>query len=190
MRSILINVSRCWPLDRNLPSHVGGRTNRRFQGYSIPACATLFASIGIAVFGYAITEAHAQGSTSSLKLDIASGEVLYADNCAACHGANLEGQENWQTAGEDGRYPAPPHNATGHTWHHADQILFEYTQMGGREIMAVQGIEFNSGMPGFEGQLTDQEIWNILGYIKSTWPERIRQMQANRTEGETRKRNK
>jgi len=30
--------------------------------------------------------------------------------------------------------------------------------------------------------------WNILGYIKSTWPERIQDMQAVRTEGETRSR--
>ena len=54
--------------------------------------------------------------------------------------------------------------------------------------MAAQGMEFDSGMPGFGDQLSDQEIWNILGYIKSTWPERIQEMQAVRTEGETRMR--
>lgn len=121
-------------------------------------------------------------------VDLAAGETLYAENCAACHGANLEGQENWQSPGEDGRLPAPPHDETGHTWHHADQVLFEYTKLGGRALMAVQGIEFDSGMPGFGDQLSDQEIWNILGYIKSSWPERIQEMQTVRTEGETRKR--
>lgn len=121
-------------------------------------------------------------------VDLAAGEILYAENCAACHGANLEGQENWQSTGEDGLLPAPPHDETGHTWHHADQILFEYTKLGGRTLMAKQGMEFESGMPGFGEQLADQEIWNVLGYIKSTWPVRIQEMQSVRTEGETRNR--
>ena len=121
-------------------------------------------------------------------VDLAAGEALYAENCAACHGANLEGQDDWQSPGEDGRLPAPPHDETGHSWHHGDQVLFEYTKLGGRKLMAAQGMEFDSGMPGFGDQLSDQEIWNILGYIKSTWPERVQEMQAVRTEGETRKR--
>jgi mono/diheme cytochrome c family protein len=54
--------------------------------------------------------------------------------------------------------------------------------------LAAQGMEFDSGMPGFADQLTDQEIWDILGYIKSTWPERIRDVQTERTQGETRSR--
>ncbi|MEL7113653.1 MAG: c-type cytochrome, partial [Pseudomonadota bacterium] len=64
-----------------------------------------------------------------------------------------------------------------------DQVLFNYTSLGGREVMAAQGMEFDSGMPGFGDQLSDQEIWNILGYIKSTWPEQIQDMQAARTHG-------
>lgn len=121
-------------------------------------------------------------------VDLAAGGTLYAEHCAACHGANLEGQDDWRSPGEDGRLPAPPHDETGHTWHHGDQVLFEYTKLGGRALMASQGMEFDSGMPGFGDQLSDQEIWNILGYIKSTWPERVQEMQAVRTEGETRKR--
>ncbi|MCK0166678.1 cytochrome c [Jannaschia sp. S6380] len=121
-------------------------------------------------------------------VDLSAGEALYIENCAACHGANLEGQDDWQSPGEDGRLPAPPHDETGHTWHHGDQVLFEYTKLGGRKLMAAQGMEFDSGMPGFGDQLSDQEIWNILGYIQSTWPERVQEMQATRTEGETRKR--
>ncbi len=36
-------------------------------------------------------------------------------------------------------------------------------------------------MPAFGDALTDQEIWNILGYIQSTWPGRARTVQAERT---------
>ena len=55
---------------------------------------------------------------------VALGQQIYAEQCAACHGDNLEGQANWQSRHEDGRLPAPPHDETGHTWHHADELLF------------------------------------------------------------------
>ncbi|MCS6622344.1 cytochrome c [Roseibacterium beibuensis] len=115
-------------------------------------------------------------------LDLAQGEVLYGEYCASCHGANLEGQPDWQSLGPDGRLPAPPHDETGHTWHHPDSVLFQYTKLGGREALAFQGIEFDSGMPGFSGQLSDREIWTVLAYILSTWPERARAAQAARTD--------
>lgn len=118
------------------------------------------------------------------QIDVEEGELLYVENCAACHGANLEGQANWQSPAADGRLPAPPHNAMGHTWHHGDQLLFDYTKLGGNAVMAAQGLDFNSGMPGFGDTLTDAEILNILAFIKSSWPERNREMQASRTESE------
>ena len=61
---------------------------------------------------------------------VALGETVYAAQCAACHGASLEGQPNWRERGADGRLPAPPHDATGHTWHHPDAVLFELTKHG------------------------------------------------------------
>ena len=45
----------------------------------------------------------------------ALGQKVYAAQCAACHGARLEGQPNWRVRGPDGRLPAPPHDASGHT---------------------------------------------------------------------------
>jgi len=114
----------------------------------------------------------------NISFDLAKGEAIYAQSCAACHGENLEGQADWRSPGANGRMPAPPHDETGHTWHHSDEVLFAYTKLGGTELMAQRGIDFDSGMPGFEGQLTDQEIWNVLAYIKSTWPEDVRARQA------------
>lgn len=113
--------------------------------------------------------------------DLAEGATLYAEHCAACHGADLEGLPDWRTPGPDGRLPAPPHDETGHTWHHADAMLFEYTKFGGQAYMTRQGIAFESGMPGFADQLTDRQILDVLAFIRSTWPERIRAAQAERT---------
>ena len=113
--------------------------------------------------------------------DVARGAALYQDNCAACHGANLEGQPNWQTPTADGTLPAPPHDATGHTWHHDDQLLFDYTQLGGQGALAARGVtDFQSGMPAFAGVITEEDTLDILGYIRSTWPERVQEIQASR----------
>ena len=112
--------------------------------------------------------------------DIEAGQNLYAENCASCHGANLEGQPNWRQAGPDGVLPAPPHDETGHTWHHDDALLFDYTKLGGQRALAQRGIVFNSGMPAFEYALSDSDIWDVLAYIRSTWPEQQQQAQASR----------
>lgn len=113
--------------------------------------------------------------------DIVVGQNLYADNCASCHGENLEGQPNWQSPNVDGVLPAPPHDRTGHTWHHDDALLFEYTKLGGAAALEVRGgTGFNSGMPAFNEALTDDEIWDVLAYIRSTWSEREQEAQASR----------
>lgn len=140
----------------------------------------LLAILGAGAFLWVRAYADANAGTMPTDVDLVAGKALYAETCAACHGANLEGQANWRSPGADGRLPAPPHDETGHTWHHGDQLLFDYTKLGGRQVMAAQGMEFDSGMPGFGDQLADQEIWNILGYIKSTWPERVQDMQEAR----------
>lgn len=114
---------------------------------------------------------------------LASGQQLYVDNCAACHGEALEGQPDWRTRLPSDRMPAPPHDETGHTWHHSDEQLFLITRDG---IATVVGGNYESDMPGFGDLLTDDEIRAILDYIKSTWPERERAYQAqmsNRDDG-------
>lgn len=113
--------------------------------------------------------------------DLARGQTLYAEQCASCHGAELQGQPNWQRQNDDGTMPAPPHDETGHTWHHDNQLLFTYTKLGGQGALAERGItNFKSGMPGFAATISDEEIWDILAYIRSTWPERVQEIQAGR----------
>ncbi len=101
---------------------------------------------------------------------VGMGETIYGRECASCHGANLEGQPNWRQRNASGRLPAPPHDATGHTWHHPDAVLFQLTKFG---PAALVGGGYQSDMPGYEGQLTDDEIRAVLSYIKSRWPEEI-----------------
>lgn len=104
---------------------------------------------------------------------VALGKRLYATACASCHGVSLEGQPDWQRRRANGRLPAPPHDANGHTWHHADAFLMRITQLG----PAAYPEGYQTDMPGFRDALTDREMAAILAYIKSTWPADIRARQ-------------
>lgn len=110
-----------------------------------------------------------------------TGRALYVEHCAACHGIELEGQPDWRSPDSDGLYPAPPHDETGHTWHHGDAMLLDYITRGGQAVLNDMGVKFTSGMPGFGVVLRDSEIKAILEYIKSTWPQRIRDLQAKKS---------
>ena len=109
---------------------------------------------------------------------VALGKTVYADNCASCHGAKLEGQPDWRTRNPDGTLKAPPHDETGHTWHHPDQDMFNYTKKGG-QAMAPPG--FKSAMPGFGEILSDRDIWAVLSFIHTIWPPKVveRQQRIN-----------
>ncbi len=110
---------------------------------------------------------------------VEQGGSIYAESCAACHGAQLEGQADWRRRTEDGRMPAPPHDDSGHTWHHADRDLFTITKHGVGAV--VPGYE--SDMPAFAGLLSDDEVKAVLAYIKTSWSERERGFQAEVSAG-------
>lgn len=111
------------------------------------------------------------------------GSALYAEHCAACHGANLEGQPNWRVPNPDGTLPAPPHDDSGHTWHHPDDMLRTYTRLGGQEALRLMGVTgVTSAMPGFGDALDGTQIESILNFIKSRWSPRSREHQRKITE--------
>jgi S-disulfanyl-L-cysteine oxidoreductase SoxD len=135
------------------------------------------AAIGAVVLLVAISSlAPKPASTGLLKPDdvevTARGRQVYGMHCAACHGAKLEGQPNWRQRDAQGRLPAPPHDATGHTWHHPDETLFRITKFG--VAKAANLASYESSMPAYEGVLTDSEIVAALSWIKAQWPISIR----------------
>ncbi len=88
------------------------------------------------------------------------GGQIYRANCASCHGADLEGQPDWRSPGADGLMPAPPHDATGHTWHHTDNVLFGLTKYG---VVKFAGLkDYTSAMPIYEDILPDEDIVAVL----------------------------
>jgi len=111
--------------------------------------------------------------------EIALGERVYIEQCASCHGPNLEGEAEWKNRNEDGSFRAPPHDATGHTWHHSDDQLLDAVRLGGARLAENMGAV--SGMPAFSDTLSDEEIRAVLDYIKSSWPDDVRRMQWEAT---------
>jgi len=110
---------------------------------------------------------------------VALGERLYVAQCARCHGAALEGQPNWRERLPNGRLPAPPHDATGHTSHHSDAVLFGLTKDG---LGPYAPAGYRSDMPAFRDLLGDEDIAAVLAFIKSRWPPEIRRRQTSITE--------
>jgi mono/diheme cytochrome c family protein len=139
----------------------------------VGAAGVVLAVAAVAVIAFGWMGRRAESSHPSER-EIALGRHIFAERCASCHGANLEGQPNWRERKKDGKLPAPPHDASGHTWHHPDQVLIGITR-DGLEGYAPAG--YQSDMPAFDEVLSDAEIAAVIAYIKSTWPEDIRNRQ-------------
>src|SRR5229473_7185641 len=104
---------------------------------------------------------------------VTRGKSVYTLQCASCHGTNLEGQPNWRERLPNGRLPAPPHDATGHTWHHSDRRLFDMVKNGTAGVMP----GYETDMPAYKDNLSDPDIWAVLSFIESMWPADIRERQ-------------
>lgn len=147
-------------------------------GLTVLAAAFAFLVIAIVVAQWSERKPLADPEN---RQQVAQGKAVYDRYCAACHGARLEGQPNWRERLPSGRMPAPPHDASGHTWHHPDSVLFGITKHG-----LVPGKyappRYESDMPAFGAALSDADIHAVLAYIKSSWPEEIRRAQREITQ--------
>lgn len=122
-----------------------------------------------------VTAAAAAGDSQPI-----SGAAVYQEYCASCHGAKGEGAPNWKRPDENGELPAPPHDATGHSWRHSDAELFEMIAKGWRD-------PFNKTerltMPPFSEQLSAQQIEDVIVYLKTLWTDDQRQFQVEENRG-------
>ena len=135
---------------------------------------------GVFLYGVASNGGAAFIDPASDQQRVMQGKKIYANLCAACHGESLQGQPNWRQRQSNGRLPAPPHDKTGHTWHHPDAMLFDMVKNGlvpGKT--APPGYE--SDMPAYREILTDEEIIAVLAYIKSSWPPKVLEAQKEVT---------
>ncbi|HUP17539.1 MAG TPA: cytochrome c [Acidimicrobiia bacterium] len=139
-------------------------------------------SIGVILASVAIISACAPdgGSDSAAPLEqqrLARGGELYQKHCASCHQTDLSGDPEWRTPNDDGSYPPPPHDSSGHTWHHSDQVLLEIIR---------NGSDFpQSKMPSYGDKLSDDDIGAILEFFKANWGPEEREYQQRVNEQQT-----
>ncbi len=115
------------------------------------------------------------------KQQVSRGTLVYNKFCSLCHGADLKGDPNWRIRKDNGKLPPPPHDETGHTWHHADELLFGITKFG---LVPPYGPEnYKTDMPAWGDTLSDEDIWAVLAFIKSRWPAEIQKTQKEINQG-------
>lgn len=100
------------------------------------------------------------------------GGRIFKENCASCHGLQGEGAINWQQPGPDGKFQAPPLNGSGHAWHHPLKMLAYVIKNGS------PGSQGN--MPAWKEKLTDEEIFSVIAWFQSKWPQDIYNAWAER----------
>lgn len=86
-------------------------------------------------------------------MSIAAGKDLYAADCATCHGAN----ETDLTPAGRGMSPRPPALGSATIQSYTDRELFSIIE---------EGVRF-TGMPGFAGAETNDQIWNLIDFLRS-----------------------
>ena len=96
---------------------------------------------------------------------IKRGEAVYRANCASCHGPNGEATPGWRNPGADGKYPPPPLDGSAHAWHHSTETLEKMIRVGSPADIG--------GMPAWDGKLTNQQIDDVIVWIKSLWPDEV-----------------
>jgi thiol:disulfide interchange protein DsbC len=96
---------------------------------------------------------------------VESGEKLFRQNCAACHGQNAESTPDWKKTDANGNYPPPPLNGTAHAWHHDLEVL--------RRTVREGGVKLGGQMPAFEARLGAEEIDSVIAFFQSKWPDEL-----------------
>jgi len=166
-------------LFRSFNHSITNAFGRFFRDYVILACCFPFA---VLAGNSESTESQTNNSGSTLvtqQKQLERGQRVYQRFCSICHGSKLQGQPNWKKRKPNGKLPAPPHNADGHTWHHPDNFLFGITKYGLVPPYAPPG--YQSDMPAWKDVLNDNDIWAVINYIKSGWPKEILQHQQQIT---------
>ena len=144
-----------------------------FSTIFVLSLAILAALAAIVLFGACGQNQGGQGGSPEDRDTISQVESIFRANCAACHGANGEGQPDWYIRKADGLLPAPPLNGDGHTWHHGDGTLYRIVSQGGAIYESPDLPNYKSGMPAFGETLSHEEIIAVISYVKSLWGDKM-----------------
>lgn len=141
--------------------------------------AALCGSLAVISLGIGITLADSSSPQPLNPKQVEAGRKVYDQYCASCHGVRGEGEPNWEKLNAQGELPSPPHDPEGHTWKHSDSMLYRMVSEGWRD-------PFNKTrrltMPPFRGVLSDEQIKDVITYLKTLWTAEQRQFQLEETQ--------
>lgn len=103
----------------------------------------------------------AEGGRWYSSQQVERGEVVFRENCAACHGPNAEATADWKQRDANGNFPPPPLNGSAHAWHHDLALLRRTVRDGGKPVGGV--------MPAFAEQLSAGDIDSAIAFFQSKW---------------------
>jgi mono/diheme cytochrome c family protein len=89
---------------------------------------------------------------------IAAGQKTYRMYCRLCHGTSGKGD------GPQAPKDTHPSDLTDDTWDHGSSDAEIYAAIR-------DGIGPKFDMKGFRSKLTDQEMWNVVNYLRSIGPQ-------------------
>ncbi len=101
-------------------------------------------------------------SSAPTAVSLETGERLFRQHCATCHGDNAQGDPDWRKRRPDGSFPPPPLNGTGHAWHHSMDVLKATIRDGTARL--------GGTMPAWGDKLSETEIEAIIRWFQSKWP--------------------
>ena len=88
---------------------------------------------------------------------IARGQVLFVQNCVACHGANGDGNGPAAAA----LHIKPADLTMPHIWEHTDGEMFWWLTHG------IEDPEGGMAMPGFADALSADDRWALIDYVRA-----------------------
>ncbi|MDH3371058.1 MAG: cytochrome c [Gammaproteobacteria bacterium] len=98
------------------------------------------------------------------------GAKLYKNFCQSCHGKRGVGETVYPwNVGKPGYFPAPALDDSQHAWHHSDEDLAKFIR---------EGSPRTPRMPAWKKNLSEQNIRDIVAYMKSLWGNRALECQG------------
>jgi mono/diheme cytochrome c family protein len=110
--------------------------------------------VGVGLLALSLLPEESEGEGNPIEAteeSIAIGRSLYTQNCAVCHGDDGRGD-----GPQASQLPVMPADFRQHVPYHQDEFFFLVISNGLGDIM-----------PAFGEQLTEEEIWHLVNFLKA-----------------------
>jgi mono/diheme cytochrome c family protein len=126
----------------------------------VAACAlAVVAMVGVSLSAQNADAAKMKNPVPVSAASIAAGKASYVKYCQFCHGETAKGD------GKMAPKDSHPSDLTDAKWDHGST--------DGEIFMAIQaGPAPNSVMKGFKARMSDQQIWEVVDYVRSLAPKK------------------